>query len=110
MKKIIFLAIMLIALPLGAAAAYKSGNVTLGRDSENNDTLIVSLSNGVSLDYGSDGKAYVVATSHDNGDRTYMSSSEDANIYWGDGTKASLPNVPTVGTSIGETEDFDQTL
>lgn len=110
MKKIIIISIVLLALPVFAFAAYEEGPKTLG----GTDTLIVALSNQVWLDYaagGTGGDTFVVATYHDKGSRTYMSSSEDANMYYGEATAVSMPSAPAVGTSLGDTQTgFPNTL
>lgn len=109
MKKICVLAFVLMMVPAVSFAAYGTGEVTLGSTGSD---LVVSTSNQVYLDYaaGTNGETFVLATYHDKGTRSYMSSSEDANIYWADATEASLPAAPASGTSLGETGDFTDTL
>lgn len=110
MKKIFALAFVIMMLPTLSFADYATGKVTLG----STDTLDVATSNQVHLNYADgttgDGDTFVIATYHDKGTRSYMSSSEDANIYWADATAATLPAAPAIGTSVGEAGDFTNTL
>ncbi|MDY0204902.1 MAG: hypothetical protein RBR49_12380 [Desulfovibrio desulfuricans] len=107
MKKALFV-LLLLAFAGTAFAEYQSGTATLG----STETLAVKLSNQVQLDYGEegDGDTFVIAAYHDKGTRSYMSSSEDSSIYYGEGTNIDLPDAPEVGTSIGDGGDFDKTL
>lgn len=110
MKKFIVMAVLFLALPAVSFAAYGTGDVDLGSDADN--TLTVSTSNQVYVDYAQNnsGDTFALATYHDKGTRTYMSSSEDANIYYSDSTETAVPTAPAIGTSLGETSDFGSTL
>lgn len=104
MKKIAILSALLLAVS-GSAFAQQLGNT---------DTLDVEPSNGVTIVYGADttntGETFTLVTYHDKGTKSYMSSSEDAVIYWGDGQVTTAPTAPTAGTSVGETSSFPNTL
>lgn len=106
MKKALFI-LLFLGCASSAFATYGTGTVTLG----GTDTLDVSTSNQVYLDYAQqgDGDTFAVSTYHDKGDRTYASSSEDANIYWDDGTGIDVPTAPAVGSSMDAT-DYANTL
>ncbi|SDE66685.1 hypothetical protein [Desulfuromonas thiophila] len=109
MKKALFLLLILAFAGTAFAAYSEDATATLG---EGDNSLKVKLSNQVKLDYAEngDGDTFVIAAYHDKGTRTFMSSSEDASIYYGEETKITMPDAPDVGTSIGTTDDFDKTL
>jgi len=111
MKKIVLLMAAILAfVPVVSFADYGKGVVTLGTDP---NELVISTSNSVFLDYAVNGNGltYSIATYHDKGDRSYLSSSEDANIYWGKGTATAIIAAPAVGTSLGSGQTgFDKTL
>jgi len=111
MKKLIVLFAFFVFLPslvLAESFTLSASNV------DGADDLIVETSNKVTLVYvaGTDGKTFGVSTAHANGTRQYMSTSEDAVIYWGDQTSGTPddPTAPSVGTSVGETTEFSHTL
>lgn len=109
-KNILLLAVLLAFIPAVSFAEYDTGVVTLGKDP---NELEISTSNQVFIDYKAEGSGvtYAIVTSHDKGDRTYMSSSEDATIYYGNGKKLAVPDAPThVGSGIGSGDKFDKTL
>ena len=115
MKKALAILAVFAIIPTVSFAAYTTGSKDIGGGTVNgaaSDTLTLATSNSVFIDYadGNTGETFVISTYHARGDRTYMSSSEDANIYWGSGTKVTMPGAPTRGTSVGETADFDHSL
>lgn len=113
MKKIVFLAALMMAFSFGSAFAEtlaSDGTYSTGQDltiAGSAGDLTLKLSNNVLLSYkkGTNGLGYSVASYHTSGTRTYGSSSGDANIFWAEGTKIAPPAAPT-GT---ESADFVST-
>jgi len=111
MKKLILFS-LIVLLPSFALA--DSFTLSVGNVENATDDLVIETSNKVTLDYvaGTDGKTFAVATAHANGTRQYMSTSEDAVIYWGEQTSGTpdTPTAPAVGTSVGESTEYNHTL
>jgi len=112
MKKLFILLVILSCFPaVSFSQQTGSGTVTLGAggnlpDGTASDTLDVSLSNQVTIVYDGtthSGDTFALETYHDKGTRLYLSSSEDAKIYY---QEAAIPDsaptvtAPAVGTSM----------
>jgi len=110
MKKIlIFLVILMLSTSTVVLAAYDTGDVPLGSGA---NSLTISTSNQVQLDYaagGTNGETFVLGSYHDKGTRTYMSSSEDAVIYYDENTTTAIPAAPSTGSSV-DSSSFSKQL
>ena len=111
MYKVIVLFSIFIILPSLALA----DTFTLDASSVSGASdLIIETSSQVTLVYadGTDGATFAVATAHGKGTRQYMSTSEDALIYWGDQTSGTpdTPTAPAVGTSVGSGANYPQAM
>lgn len=113
MKKIFIISFVLLALPafaLAQSTAYQTKVATLG---SSGNQLTVQLSTKVNLQYmaGTLGLTYSASAYHDSGNRTFMSTSEDAPIYYSNATGTTCVAAPTdAGTSVGGGTTFPNTL
>ena len=113
MKKILLLAcVAMVLAPLSSFAAISggsqtvsSGMVILKNSGTKGGEARIGISNGVNFYYYPDttaGQGYIAGTFHTGGDRTYGSSSGDTNIFYHDGTGATLPTTVPTGTGTAD--------
>ena len=112
MKKVLILLVMMVlvaapAIALDGAYGTKSSTHTLG----GTNTLDVTPSKGVAIYYDVNADpydGYAIASYHDKGSKTFMTSSGDTKIFFQDATAVNAPAAPTgvAGTvaSTGWTE------
>jgi hypothetical protein len=110
MKKILACAICLFSIAATHTAfaanptGYLGGPITLGTGAVNTDNppLVVQLSSNVQMNYAgtaTTGLYYTIAAFHTKGNRTYTSTSNDAKIYYYDGTNQGYFTLPTTSAS-----------